>query len=34
MEQTTQAQPGDMVAAWLNDNEEVTLKYFQIKNER
>ena len=34
MEQTTQAQPGDMVAAWLNDNEEVTLKYFQIKNDK
>ena len=34
MEQTTQAQPRDMVAAWLNDNEEVTLKYFQIKNDK
>jgi len=34
MEQTTHAQPGDMVAAWLSDNQEVTLKYFQMKNDK
>ena len=32
MEPVSQAQSGDMVAAWLSDREEVTLKHFYMEN--
>ena len=32
MEPVDQPQSGDMVAAWLTDREEVTLKHFHMQN--
>jgi repressor LexA len=32
MKQTNEARNGDMVAVWLNDRDETTLKYFYLEN--
>ena len=32
MEPVSEPNPGDMVAAWLSDSEEVTLKHFHMEN--
>lgn len=34
MKRTNQARNGEMVAIWLNDRDETTLKYFHLENGR
>ena len=34
MRRTNQARNGEMVAIWLNDRDETTLKYFYLENGR
>jgi repressor LexA len=34
MKRTNEARNGDMVAVWLNDRDETTLKYFYLENGR
>jgi repressor LexA len=34
MKRTNQARNGEMVAIWLNDRDETTLKYFYLENGR